>query len=887
VRQLAEALAYAHRQGVVHRDVKPANVLLRPPGGEALLADFGLAARVDEERLTLEGEVLGTLDYMAPEQALGHASPASDQYSLGCLFYELLTGRPPFAGNSLTHTLFLHQTKPPVAPRSLNAAIPLDVETICLKSLEKEPGRRYADCQELADDLRRWLEGEPIRARRLGLPERLLRWVRREPRLAALTAAVVSLLLVVLVGGLWLERLGAERERQRLQQRTVVQSWLGQARDSGKRGRWREARTVLEQALAQPGLEGEPDLREELQAALGRVKRVLELAAIRVKASQPGASRGFDRAGADRDYAAFFAAADLVVPDRPAHEVADRIRATGIAQELVAALDDWAIRTTDANRRSFLLEVARTVDPGEWSDRLRDPQVWKDRAALARLAEQVPVRELSPQLLLVFGRALWAGKVAALPLLRRAQAEHPDDFWLAYQLGTELHEAKRSEEAAGALRVALALQVDNQAAYNFLGVVLREQGKQEEAIANYQKALSLDPGFGNAYTNLGSTLMDQGKVDEAIASFQKACDLTPGAAEPFHNLGMALQGKGKVEEAQGYFRKALSLDPRSAATHLSLGESLAGQGRIDEAIAHYQKAIALDPGDARAPTNLATAYLSRGNLDDAIAHYRKAIALDPRLAEIWFNLGFALGLRGQTEEAITHYRKAIELQPGFADAHCNLGLTLQRQGRFAEALQSLQRGHEVGSRRPGWSYPSARWVRTCQRQLQLQGQLPDLLVGKIVPASEAERLEYARVGSLTRQQAAAARLYVEAFAAEPKLADDLQAGHRYRAACAAALAGCGQGRDSTSLDDRERNRLRRQALGWLRADLTLLRKHLTGSTAEAGLARRSLDRWRKDPDLAGVREPAAVAKLPAGERAEWEQLWVDVTEALRQPAAKK
>jgi serine/threonine protein kinase len=159
VRKLAEALAYAHQQKVTHRDVKPANVMLRQDG-EPLLMDFGLAARAEgEQKLTQAGVVLGTPEFMAPEQWQGKAQPASDQYSLGCLFFELLTGRLPFSGGSPGHYLFLHAHEPAPSPRKFNPRLPRDLETICLKCLEKEPSRRYADCQELADDLRRYLVG--------------------------------------------------------------------------------------------------------------------------------------------------------------------------------------------------------------------------------------------------------------------------------------------------------------------------------------------------------------------------------------------------------------------------------------------------------------------------------------------------------------------------------------------------------------------------------------------------------------------------------------------------------------------------------------------------------------------------------------------------------
>ncbi len=197
VQQLAEALAYAHDQGVVHRDVKPANVMIDPQG-RAYLMDFGLARRRDDgDRLTQDGSLLGTPAYMAPEQAAGQggeARPAGDQYSLGVVLYELLTGQTPFTGPPPV-VLYSALHTAPTPPRRLNPAVPRDLETVCLKALAKRPEDRYPSCLLLAGDLRRCLEGQPVRARRQDLGERLVRAVRREPALAITAGVVVACLL--------------------------------------------------------------------------------------------------------------------------------------------------------------------------------------------------------------------------------------------------------------------------------------------------------------------------------------------------------------------------------------------------------------------------------------------------------------------------------------------------------------------------------------------------------------------------------------------------------------------------------------------------------------------------------------------------------------------
>jgi serine/threonine-protein kinase len=504
----------------------------------------------------------------------------------------------------------------------------------------------------------------------------------------------------------------------------------------------------------------------------------------------------------------------------------------------------------------------------------------------------------------------------AIACFRKAVALDPNYAEAHGNLGVALHEQGQLDEAIACWKKAIALDPKLALAHSNLGNALLAQGQVDEAIACWKKATELNPRYAAAHSNLGKALVAKGRVDEAIACFRKALALDPNYAEAHSNLGVALHKKGQVDEAIACWKKAIALNPRYAATHSNLGKALADEGRVDEAIACFKKALALDPklalahnnlGNllygkgqldraiacwkkaialdpklALAHSNLGNALLAQGQVDEAIECHKKAIALDPKLAAAHVNLGNALVGQGKVDEAIACFRKAIALDPKLAEAHCNLGLALARQGRFAESLAALRRGHELGSKRSGWPYPSAAWLRQAEANVALEAKLPAFLKGEFRPGDNKERLDLAVVCRARKLHHAATGLYAAAFAADPRLADDLQAAHRNNAACCAALAAAGKGKDAGKLDDKERARLRKRALDWLEADLTAWGKLLdSGPPQVRPFLVLTLSLWQKAPDLTGIRDRAALAQLPAQEQKAFAQLWADVAALLK------
>jgi serine/threonine protein kinase/Flp pilus assembly protein TadD len=672
----AEALHHAHEQGVIHRDIKPSNLMLDQQG-KVWITDFGLARIETGVTLTMTGDLLGTLRYMSPEQALAKRitiDHRSDIYSLGATLYELLTLEPVFGGQDRAEILRQIAFDDARPPRKLNKAIPGELETIVLKSIEKNPDDRYHSAQDLADDLRRFLEDQPIRAKKPSLLQRTTKWSRRHRPLVVSLAAV---LLLIFVGtgsfAWWQARQSAEVEHQVelvLQEATVYQ----------REAKWPEAVAAVKRGEAMmASLGGSEQLRRRTHGLRRDLDMALELDEIRIWLD-PIRAGGKWTGGTDIDqinarYLTAFRtySIDLEILDEAL--AAQLVRAAPIREELLAALDHWARLLTEERDRhenwTGLLRIARLADTDTLRNQVRLAVEHDDADSLKALARTEQALDMYPSTLELMGGGLryLGAKQEGLALFRAAQRRHPTDF----HINTALAGFAEGEEVVRCLTVAIAIR-PNAMTYISLAWHLYLQGRYDESIDVNREGIRRWPGIPNSHGGLGKALEAKGLLDEAIVEYRAAIRLDPTYGLGYSWLATALTEKGLLDEAIATYRERLRFTPHDAPIICHrLGILLWHRGLLEEADAMSREAVRLlgiqvrlQPSSAR-PQNYLARHLATWpnpqlrNATRAVELAQHAVELEPLNGMYWNTLGVAHYRARDWKAAIEALQKSNDL----------------------------------------------------------------------------------------------------------------------------------------------------------------------------------------------------------------------------------
>lgn len=617
VEAMARAMQYAHERGIIHRDLKPDNVLLTADGTPKI-TDFGLAKKIEGgSGMTQTGAIMGTPSYMAPEQADGrtkNVGPSADIYSLGAVLYRLITGRPPFQAATPIETVLMVVRDEPVPPRQLLPRLPRDIETICLKCLQKDPNHRYATAGDLADDLARFINDEPVYARPIRPWERWIRWARRHPSTAAL---IVIGVLAVTGGAGFLAYSQYQRKREQAQLRDQTNEHIQRGKEAIAREDWKAAELQLDQAYqvlqSEPALLHQfPELESLRTTAKQRLRALAILSQFRqlrdeallqsARASGNGSSA--QQAVTIRRIKAALAsvgvddeASDPLVLPPGLTPQEERELSAGCYELLLAMAEAWAQPLLGQSPQSHREKV-------EWALRLMD------RAANIGCAEHPTIafalRRSRYQNALEQDHDPRVIKHSAATVKATSTLDH-------YLLGDEYYKQGQIDEAAAAFEAVLRSEPRHFWARYFLALCQLRQGRPELARAHLTACLAQNPdtsikpwillmrGYASGQLARASDRSSHlPLMQEAEADFQSALDAletsdpsTRAEAEYalFNNRGVMRVQMERVEEGLADLRRAIAIDPAQYPARVSLALALHERNETNQALRELTQAL--------------------------------------------------------------------------------------------------------------------------------------------------------------------------------------------------------------------------------------------------------------------------------------------------------
>ena len=731
-RQLCLALEAAHAEGVIHRDLKPQNVLV-DKDDQIYVSDFGLARslEVHASMLTSAGELSGTPRYMSPEQVeSGPVDHRSDLYSLGLILYEMVTADLPFESDSVMQAMFQRVTQSPKNPKSVNPDLPDYLVNIIMRCLDKNPEQRYQHARDILADLERG-DSAPVAVPASAPPVAAPFW-KTKAIWAVAAAILLAVALVTAVPSLRPSFLGAKKASGTVAGAKYVavlpfrvigdEPSLQYTADgfvdalTAKLFQLKDVHLASPTAAAKVNPKDPPaQVARSLGAKLlvqGSLQGSGERIGVVVSLDEPATGRRLwskDYSGVKQDL--------LTMQDQIYADLLSNLDLKLSNEELAKSTVHV---TENLSAYELYLKGQSLLHNGQRDDKTLKQAIDYFEAATQKdrnfAKAYTGMADTAVYLYNIKKEAPWANR--ALDAATRAKGLNANLAEVHFSLGQAYNITGKSAEAVEELKQALLLAPNSDDGYRRLGNAYKSLGKKDDALKAFQQAVDANPYYWFNYNSLGGAYFQFGDNDRALKAFQKVAELAPKNKEGWTNIGTVDYALGKWNEAVEAFKKALDLNP-SAELYSNLGTSYFFEERYDEARANFEKAVEMSPQRAIFVGNLADCYRWLSQKDKAAATYDRAISLslqalrtNPRDVDALSELGQFYAKKGDTEKGLDFIRRARELNPGNVDFIYRETQINALANRIPQALQSLELALSKGySVREAYADPELKVVR--------------------------------------------------------------------------------------------------------------------------------------------------------------------------------